>query len=146
MCIPTPRDIVSNRGDRTAVPSTFTNYDDACPRITTTAPPCRLPTLNGTLVRQSMVWPSRGNYASPEAGLSLGANSASPRSKLCLSHLPPPPPPMNTAEGRSFNCSLRDCKPQSRLEHGLGKTSASPKRGFGLDNIDKRIPNVTKKL
>jgi hypothetical protein len=29
---------------------------------------------------------------------------------------------------------------QSRLDHGLGKNSLSPERGFGLDNINKRTP------
>jgi hypothetical protein len=33
---------------------------------------------------------------------------------------------------------------QSRLSHGLKKTSVSPKRGFGLDIIDKRTLDVTR--
>ena len=38
----------SNRSDRTAVPSTFTDYDDACPGIMATAPPHRLLSSNNS--------------------------------------------------------------------------------------------------
>jgi hypothetical protein len=75
-----------------------------------------------------MVWTSEGNYASPEAGPGLGANSVS--LELGLGQLSP----ANPAEGHSFNCS----------SHGLEKTSTSSKHGFGLDNIDKTTPDVTR--
>jgi hypothetical protein len=74
----------------------------------------------------------------PEAGLSLKASPALPELGLGQQ------PPANPAEGHSFNCSLHDCKPQSRLGHGLRKTSASPQHGFGLDSIDKRMSDVTR--
>jgi hypothetical protein len=42
MQIPTPRDTAVKKGsDGTAIPSTFTNYDDTRPGITGTAPPLR---------------------------------------------------------------------------------------------------------
>jgi hypothetical protein len=49
------------------------------------------------------------NSASPEAGLSLGTNYASP--ELCLDYLPP----MNPTGGHSFNCVLHGCKPQTTV-------------------------------
>jgi hypothetical protein len=126
----------ANKSDRTTVPSTFTNYDDACPVITATAPPRCLPTPDGARVWHIMVWPSGRNYASPKADLSLGTNSASPEPGIAHLH------PANPTEGQSFNYSLHDCEPQSRLGHGLGKTSASTKRGFGLNNTDERTLDV----
>jgi hypothetical protein len=44
----------ANRSDRTAVPSAFTNYDDACLGTTAIIPPRRLPTPDGTRVAQSV--------------------------------------------------------------------------------------------
>jgi hypothetical protein len=87
-----------------------------------------------------MVSPSGGNSASSEVGLALGENSASP--ELGLDHLPPPPP-ANHVGRHSFDYSLHDCMPESRLDHGE-KTSISPERGFSLDSIDKRTSSVTR--
>jgi hypothetical protein len=44
----------ANRCDMTAVLSTFTNYDNACPEKTIVAPPHHMPTPDGTRVRQNM--------------------------------------------------------------------------------------------
>jgi hypothetical protein len=131
----------SNSTDRTAVPSTFTDYDDACLGITTTAPPCRLQSSNN----------SGWDVRTTEHGLTLGSklclvrSRPQPQSKLRLARARSrPPAPKNPVEGHSFNCSLHDCKPQSRLGHGLGKTSVLPERGFSLDSIDKMTPDVTR--
>jgi hypothetical protein len=76
------------------VSSTFTDYDDACLEITTTAPPWRLLSSNNTgwdVRTTSMVSPSGGNSASLKVGLSLEAKSTSP--ELGLDQ----PPPVNLA-------------------------------------------------
>jgi hypothetical protein len=85
-----------------------------------------------------MVSPSGGNSTSLEVILGLGANFASP--ELRLGQLPP----ANPAEVHSIKCSLHDCKTESRLDHGLGKTFALPENAFALDNIDKRTPDVAR--
>jgi hypothetical protein len=81
------------------------------------------------------VSPSGGNSASSELGLSLKENSVSPELGLA---------PANSAGGHSFDFSLHDCMPQSRLVHGLERTSVSLEHGFGLDSTDKRAPDVTR--
>jgi hypothetical protein len=128
----------SNRSDRTAVPSAFTNYDDACLGTTTTVPPRRLSTPDGTRIRQSVGWSSGGNYDSPEVSLSLRTNSASP--ELGLNYLLP----VNPTGGHSFNCVVHSCEPRSRLNHGLEKASASLEHGFALDISNRRAPDVTR--
>jgi hypothetical protein len=71
-------------------------------------------------------------------GLALGR-------KLCLARARPrPTTPANPTKGHFFNCVLHGCKPYNRLSHSLRKTSASPERGFGLDNTDERTPDVTR--
>jgi hypothetical protein len=101
--------------DVIVVPSSFTNYDDTRPRITTTAPPrCRLYSNNSVrdvcTSRHGLTW--GGNSVSPKVDLSLGENSASP--KLNFSQLPRQQLPANPAEGHSDNYtnpSLYDCMP-----------------------------------
>jgi hypothetical protein len=82
-----------------------------------------------------MVSPSGGNSASSEVGLTLEENSASPELGL--------DPPANHVGGHSFDYSLHDCMPESRLGHGE-KTSILPERGFSLDSINKRTSSVTR--
>jgi hypothetical protein len=95
-------------------------------------------TPDGTRIRQSIGWSSGGNYASPEASLSLGTNSTLP--ELGLSYQLPVYP----AGGHSFNCVMHSCEPRSKLGHGLGKASASPEHGFSLDISNRyRWPNVS---
>jgi hypothetical protein len=65
----------ANSSNKTAILSTFTNYDGACPRITVTVPP------------PHTVWTSGRNYASPEAG--LASEQTSPRPILESASCPP---------------------------------------------------------
>jgi hypothetical protein len=67
-----------------------------------------------------------GDSASHEVGLNLGENSSSP--ELGLDRVPQEQLPANPARGQSLNCSLHDCMPQSRLDHGLERTSISPEK------------------
>jgi hypothetical protein len=88
-------------------------------------------------------WGARTTEHGLALGKKLGLARSQPQNKLCLVRAwPRPPAPTNPTEGHSFNCSLDDCEPQSRLAHGLGKTSASTERDFGLDNTDERTPDV----
>jgi hypothetical protein len=52
MCIPTPRSVASEQGNKTTTSSDFTNYDDVCLRTAVTVPPRCLPTPDGTRIRQ----------------------------------------------------------------------------------------------
>jgi hypothetical protein len=124
--------------DRITISLAFTNYDDAWLGTSATIPPRRLPTPDGTHIRQSMGWPSGGNYASPEAGLGLGTNFASPEPSLGYLL------PTNPARGHSFKHFMHIYESQSGLDHGLGQTSASPEHGFGIDIINERAPDVTR--
>jgi hypothetical protein len=80
--------------------------------------------------------PSGGNYASLEAGLSLGTNSTSPEPALGYLF------PTNPAGGHSLNYVLHSGEPQSRSGHGLRQTSASPEHGFDFDSTNRRRPDV----
>jgi hypothetical protein len=64
------------------------------------APPTN---LDGMRKQQSEWWTSRGNYASPEADLSLETNSASPEPGLGYLL------PANPVGGHSFNCIVKLC-------------------------------------
>jgi hypothetical protein len=98
--------------------------------------PRRLPTSNGTRVRQSMVWPLGRNYALPKADLSLGTNSALP--ELDLGYLPP----ANPAEGHSFNCGMHAASPRVGSAMVSGRLPPCPSNGFGLDNTNERTLDV----
>jgi hypothetical protein len=71
--------------DGTLVPYTFTNYDDACSRITATAPHtdyCTWTTPNGTCTCLGTTSPSGGNSASSEDGLVLRRRLRLARARL----------------------------------------------------------------
>jgi hypothetical protein len=93
-----------------------------------------------------MVSPSGENYASPDVGLSLGENSASP--ELDFGQLPRQELPTNPAGVYFDNCtnpSLHNCMPRAGSTKASGDTSVSPKPGLGLDNIDQRTSPFLRK-
>jgi hypothetical protein len=140
MRIPIPRSTAGEQEQhyRTVVLSAFTNYDVVCLSIVATVPPRRLPTSDGTRILQSVGWTSGGNYASPEAGLSIRTNSASPEPGLGYLL------PVNLAGGHSFHYVTHIYESRSKLDHDLGQTSTSLEHGFGLDIINERAPDVTR--
>jgi hypothetical protein len=83
-------------------------------------------------------WSSGGNYASPEAGFSLGTNSASSEPGLGYLLL------ANPAGGHTFNCVVYKCESRSRLGHDLGQTSASSEHNLGLDKTNEGTSDVTR--
>jgi hypothetical protein len=123
----TPRYAPSQIGsDGTVVLSIFTNYDDARPGITATAPSrdyCAQTTTDGTCTRLSMVSPSgEGSPPRPKSSSTSGENSASP--DLDFNQLPRQQLPVNPSGGHSDNCtnfSLHDCMTRGRLDQGLGR-------------------------
>jgi hypothetical protein len=116
----------ANSSNKTAILSTFTNYDGACPRIMVTVPP---PPHRLDLGKKLCL--ARGRF-------SLGTNFASPDPGIGFL------PSANPAEGHSFNCVMHGCEPRSRLSIGLRKTSASPEHGFSLDNTNEGASYVTR--
>jgi hypothetical protein len=91
----------------------------------------------GRTYDKSVGWHSDANSASPEATLSLGANSASPEPDLGYLLL------ANPAEDHSFNCGAHVYESWSGLGDGLGRTSACPEPSFGLDINNEKASDVT---
>jgi hypothetical protein len=123
-----------NSCNKTAVLSSFTNYDDACDHYSHT--PSANPRWD-VQYDKSTGWSSGANSASPEVGLNLGTNSASPEPGLGYLL------PVNPTGGHSFNCGTHVFESWNKLGHDFGRTSTSPEPDSNLDIRNKNVPDVT---
>jgi hypothetical protein len=85
-------------------------------------------------------WPGPREKITPRPKPPSASKQTLPRSSSASATYPPRIP--QKAAPSTVPCTT--AIPRGKLGHGLGKTSASPKRGFDLDSIDKKTPNVTK--
>jgi hypothetical protein len=129
----------ANRNDRTTVLSTFTNYDDVCPRITTFVPPRRLPLSPTTMIVMGHAYDK--TWSSPRKKLRLARSRSQPRNNLRLAGAQPRPPAPRESRRRPL---LQQFPTRSQAPEQARpcpqKISASPERGFGLVISTKGCP------
>jgi hypothetical protein len=112
--------------DEIVVSSTFTNYDDARPVITATAPLRRLLCSNKLWMGRARVWawshPREETPPRPKSASSSGENSASLEHSLGqLARQQLPVNPVGSHSDKCTNPFVYKCMSRDRLNQGLGR-------------------------